>query len=220
MAVTWKETRLTERDKAVDKLNNESKKVDVTRETHFMDFSMKMLEKRMAQARVGYLSMNLYDPPPAATWGEYNDRKISDTWVNDLFTSFQKSLGHAKEKNCIDVAIRPEWLKNRDAVLKTIDGLDMEEVPEMVFTDEGKAAMSPNKLLMLGGNHRRMAIRKYVDWIQEQIVLEEKVLKEMLKEAHSAVETQAAKIEDLKKDGDRACYWAVKIYDLGERIER
>jgi len=187
------------------------------RETEFMGFDIKMLEKRAAQAFVGYLSMNVYEPPSAATWGLHNDRKIDDTWVTDLVTAFKKSVNQTSEKNVIEMAMRPQWLSNREAVLRTVNGLGIEEVPVMEFTEEGEAEMSPNGLIMLGGNHRRAAVRKYVDWLENQIVYEEKRL--TLKPTTAPAEEVSSLRESirlLKKEKEHAVLWVVKIYDLGE----
>jgi hypothetical protein len=90
--------------------------VGVERETHFMSMTIAELEKRKAEVRVGFMCMNLYEPPPEATWGIYNDRKINETWVNDLVGYFKNRCDNCTDDDCIEIAIRPEWLKNRDAV--------------------------------------------------------------------------------------------------------
>jgi hypothetical protein len=88
----------------------------VEKDADFMSIPYHELEYRKGIARVGFLSMNLYDPPPEATWGLYNDRKINDGWVNDLVEAFKVRCDNCSEEDAIEIAIKPEWLKNRDQV--------------------------------------------------------------------------------------------------------
>lgn len=214
-------TTLTDRDKVVE-VNEENTEERVpVKETEFMGFQIKALNKRKAEAKIGYMAMNLYSPPKAATWGVYNDRKISDMWVQSLVKSFKGVLEHNYEKNCIEIAIRPEWLKNRDAVLTSIDGLGIEEMPHMEFTEEGEAAMAPDKLIVVGGNHRRQALRIYVDWLEARIANEEKLLEKASEAAPSdaAVDlsqpTPRELLAVMKEEKEQSCYWAVRMYDIG-----
>jgi len=103
----------------IDKVGGEIEVMEtskVMKETHFGSALVDDLEKRKADARVGYLSINLYDPPPEATWGVYNDRKINDGWVESLFNDFRRRYDNCTEEDCLEVAIDPGWLKNRDQV--------------------------------------------------------------------------------------------------------
>ena len=106
---------LIDRDK-VDGEVDVGEMCGVIRETHYMTFLIDDLERLKAETRVGYLSMNLYEPPPEASWGVYNDRKIQEEWVEELFTDFQRRYDNCTEEDCLEIVIKPEWLKNRDRV--------------------------------------------------------------------------------------------------------
>ena len=103
----------------IDKVDGEVEVVEteaVKRETHFGSMLVDELETMKANARIGYLSINLYDPPPEATWGVYNDRKINDSWVQHLYNDFQRRHDNCTEEDCLEVAIKPEWLEDRAQV--------------------------------------------------------------------------------------------------------
>jgi hypothetical protein len=85
-------------------------------ETHYLTFLIDDLERLKAETRVGYLSMNLYEPPAEASWGVYNDRKIQEEWVEELFNDFQRRYDNCTEEDCLEIAIKLEWLRNRDRV--------------------------------------------------------------------------------------------------------
>lgn len=91
-------------------------KVPVVRETEFMGLPLQEVEQIKAAGRVGFVSMNLYEPPAGATWGVYNDRKIKDAWVKRLYTDFHRSYDNCTEEDCLEVGIKLEWLKDRNAV--------------------------------------------------------------------------------------------------------
>ncbi len=164
-----KETTLMDGDKAYH-VEDEYEDEGSVKETHFQGFTIKELDRRKAEARLGYLSMNLYHPPDAATWGRYNDRKINDAWVRELVNDFKRQLGNCTENDSIDVAIKPEWLKNSADVVKVIDGLSIGEVPVMEFNEDGLKAIKEYKIIMLGGNHRRAAVCMYVEGLESQML--------------------------------------------------
>jgi hypothetical protein len=215
IGIIRKERMLTDGDKVVE-VEEEPESYGSLKESNFMSMPMKELDRRKAAARVGFVSMDLYEPPSEATWGRYNDRKVNHMWVMQLVEDFKREYGNCSEKDSIELAIKPEWLKNLDEVPKAIDGLGIEEVPQMEFTEEGLAAISPDNLVMLGGNHRRKAVHIYVDWLKSQIQVEEKRLKTKESEGADGVRALSAKIKEMKEEMDLSCFWAVQIYDLGE----
>jgi hypothetical protein len=196
-------------------------------ETHFMEFKLQELNKRMSESVVGYLSMNLYDPPAGATWGLYNDRKISHVWVRRLAEDFRRKMENCSEKEGIDIAIQPEWLKNRADILTKIDGKEIKDVPVMEFTEEGQKAISKSNLILLGGNHRREAVLMHVKWLEKEAEKKEAVLSkkeedlgvDLVGPAVQEVKKLRESVEELKRRMDDAKYWAVRIYDKGERIQ-
>lgn len=81
-----------------------------------MSTAITELERRKGLAQVGYMAINLYNPPPEATWGMYNDRKINKAWVKSLVTAFGSRCENCTDEDSIEIAIKPEWLKNRAQV--------------------------------------------------------------------------------------------------------
>jgi len=199
----------------------------VIMETHFMGFKLNDLDYRKAEARIGYMAINLYDPPSYATWGKYNDRKIKEVWVDGLVGDFRQRYNNCSETTCIDVAIRPEWLKNLEDVRGVIDGRKIKTIPLLEFTEEGEKAMEEERLIMLGGNHRREAVGRYVDWLEREIKSGEAVVKKkeealgstFVGEAAREVEKLRDRLSIHKEVAEGARFWAVRLYDRGERTQ-
>lgn len=102
-----------------DKEKSERKaqgKVVIEKITKFMKFDIDTLEARKSEAQFGYLSMNLYNPPREATWGIYNDRKVSPGWVQKLSDMYRARIENCLADDAIEVAVKREWLKNDDKV--------------------------------------------------------------------------------------------------------
>jgi hypothetical protein len=99
--------------------------------------------------------------------------------------------------------------------MSAINGKRIQEVPELEFTEEGRAAIRPDQLIVLGGNHRRKAVQRYVDKLKKDIRGEEAQLKGKSSEAVEEVDTIRTRIRELREDVKQACMWAVRIYDLG-----
>jgi hypothetical protein len=188
----------------------------VVKETEFMGYPLISLEKMKIAARIGYMSMNLYEPPAAAEWGRFNDRKISRQHVNALYNDFDRAVENCNESDCIDVALRPEWLENLGEVKKGIEGLTIDEVPLMDFTVKGESDMRKEKLIMLGGNHRREALKKHIDLLNGWIQNLEKKFKAMSGEDYERTRPLKVEIDEKKKEVDRKSRWAVRLYDIGE----
>ena len=138
-----KETTLMDGDKAYH-VEDEYEDEGSVKETHFQGFTIKELDRRKAEARLGYLSINLYNPPAAATWGRYNDRKINDSWVRELVNDFKRQLGNCTENDSIDMVIKPEWLKNSDDVVKVI----CHDSPPCLVFNTRSASPVPSPLLI------------------------------------------------------------------------
>jgi hypothetical protein len=186
-------------------------------EDDFMGVPIDELEKAKAGALVGYMAMDMCKPPVEATWGLYNDRKIDDAWVADLIKSFKHRRSNCLESDSVEVAIRPEWLKNRDQIRARIDGLKIHEVAEMEFTDEGKKAISPDNIIMLGGNHRREALRRLMEELRTTLQRDEKAIKD--KGTDIPIPESNADEARIKKEREKvkwAGHWSIKIYDRGE----
>jgi len=212
-----KETKLIDGDKSAD-MEEDKEGPGVIEETDFMSVDLTELDRKKAAARIGFLSINLYKPPPEASWGRYNDRPIKKEWVKDLAHDFKRQYSNCTEEDSIEIAILPEWLKNRDQVLSRIDGMRIKDVPVIEFTEAGQNAINPNKLVMLTGNHRREAVRIHVEFLDTQVRAADKRLKTKESEGASASDVQALKekLDEMKAKAVSARFWAIKIYDRGK----
>jgi hypothetical protein len=212
-------------DKAVE-VEDENEGPSVVPEEYFMGYKIEKLDQEKVDARIGYMAINLHDPPTHAVWGLHNDRKINDAWVKRLLQGFKTRYNNCSEKTCIEVVVRPEWLKNLDDVKMVIEGRGIKNVPLMEFTEEGEKAMAKEKLIMLGGNHRREAMRLYVTWLEEELESGTGLLEKrraalgstMVGEGVREVEKLEEKVEKCKELLGGARLWAVQLYDRGERI--
>jgi hypothetical protein len=199
----------------------------VVQDDDFMMYPLEQLRGKKEEAFIGYLCLNLYDPPKEATWGLYNDRTVNDSWVAHLVQEFTKRLDNCSNADALDVAVRREWIENIDAILPTVNDKKIEDVPAMKFTPDGKEAIQPDKLVMLGGNHRRLALKVYVDEMKEQMEIARAKLKGKGAQAHKQSDITGPIGEELNKLEEKvdwyekklesSQHWAVALYDIGEQ---
>lgn len=174
------------------------------------------------------MKMDVVQPPTGASWGKFNNRAINDDWVKKLSTSFEDSLDSCTDQTSMDVALDPEWLENRTSIVPSVEGLNIDDVPQIRFNPTGSAAIQRNNLWMLSGNHRRLAVVKYVMQLQKELddanaAIDEITTKQntddqvddsfngaenRLKEAQDLVSSLEAKIKTSR-------FWTVRIYDRG-----
>jgi hypothetical protein len=101
-------------------------------------------------------------------------------------------------------------------VLNSVDGRGIKNVPVMEFTREGQEAMRPNKLVMLGGNHRREALQIYINLLKTQLETEEKALQTKEGDIGGDVDKLRERVKVLRGEIEQYQFWAVRIYDVGE----
>jgi hypothetical protein len=200
--------------------------LEVVQEDHFMTFPLERLRGKKDEAFIGYLSIDLYDPPKEATWGRYNDRIVNQRWVRELVEDFRKNVDNCTNEDALEVAVRREWIQNADDILPTVNDKSIEEVPMMEFTREGKEALQPDNLIMLGGNHRRIALKTYVEEIKEQLEVMKVKLKAKEEAAHKSSDITGPigqelrqvkeQVEKLEKRLGTSQKWVVRLYDIGE----
>ncbi len=208
-------------------MEDDSDAAPVIRETHFQGYLINELEYRKADARMGYMAMNIYKPPEYARWGAYNDRKINTVWVKRLVLDFQQRYNNCSEATCIEVAIRPEWLKKREDVRAVIDGRRIKAIPLLELSEAGEKAMETEQVIMLGGNHRREAVQIYVEWLEREIQTGEAALKKkeeavgavFVGEGTEEVEKMKEKLKGQKEMSEGVRFWAVRLYDRGESTQ-
>jgi hypothetical protein len=193
----------------------------------YSGFSIDALKGAMQSAVLGYLRMNVVEPPNGAVWGHFNNRPINHDWTQALCKAFLQFKESCSDAHSMEVALDPKWLADPKAILPTVQGMSIAEVPLMEFNPDGVHAIKKDKLWMLSGNHRRVALKLYVETLQTELSkakravqnitqkrCDDKVTKlrmapdSTLKEAEDVVRVLEAKIET-------SCMWTVKVYDRG-----
>ena len=197
----------------------------VVQEDHFMGIPLERLRGKKREAFIGYLSFNLYDPPPAASWGRYNDRVVNEEWIDKLVDDFTRHLDNCTSEDALEVVIKKEWIENVDDILMTVDDKTIQDVAELKFTEDAMAAIEPDKLEMLGGNHRRLALKIYVDGLKAQLENAQSQLKRTNTQAHKRsditgpigqeVNALEEKVKWLERKLASSQHWVVGLYDIG-----
>jgi hypothetical protein len=197
----------------------------ILQEDTFMGFTLEELRSKKHAAYIGYLSINLYDPPKEATWGKHNDRTVNPGWVSQLVKDFAKRVDNCTNEDALEVAVRRAWVKNIDLVLPMVNDKTIGDVPEIEFTREGMEAIQPDNLVMLGGNHRRLAVKIFVDTVQKQLEQTSKKRDEKASQAHKQSDVSGTtaqelkklegKVEWLEKKLKSSQHWVIALYDIG-----
>lgn len=214
----------------------------------YFGFDITEIRSTKQKAFVGYLSLNVIDPPDGTVWGRFNNRAVNQPWVNKLCEAYVKNwVDNCTDVQSMDVVIDLDHLVNDrpdpkadpkavpppDAILTSVEGLTIHAVPEMKFTPEGREAIkAEGGLWMLSGNHRRLALTKYVNDLKIEIEkITAKVVKivgkltdeeigdlepNVLESVRVAQDTIKEKEETLRRSG----LWAIKIHDKGEPQSR
>jgi hypothetical protein len=121
---------------------------------------------------LGYLKMNIIDPPEGTTWGYFNDWAINQAWVTRLAEMFVNGkLHNCEEKYSMDIAVKRSWVNNLVDAENTqeLSGKDIRYLPRLQLTTEGQQAILEEELWVMGGNHRRLALISYIDWLKYKV---------------------------------------------------
>jgi hypothetical protein len=160
----------------------------------YFDFDITQLRAKQQEAFMGYMSMDVVDPPVGAIWGYWNNRSVDPSFVESMAIDFVSKLESCVGVYAIPIAVRPHWLYE-GTILKHVDGKRLDEVPTIRFTDEGAEAIRDDQLWVLGGNHRRLALAMCIQNLKTE--LEEK--KALVAELRQA-EKGKAKAKDTDED--------------------
>ena len=188
-----------------------------------------MLREKKKLAQIGFMAMNVVTPPKGAFWGRFNDRKLREGWVDELEQGFEKSLENCTDETAIDVAIKKQWLKNAGLIVSSVEGKSIMSIPVMEFTPEGEEEIGHDNLWVLGGNHRREALGRYVIKKKKQLD-ENKTRIDSLEngkadsdtgqrgaeeDEHQDLDTLKRLSKRLEEQVEGSCFWAVRLYDRG-----
>lgn len=197
----------------------------------FFEFPLQELRKQKKKACIGYLSMNVVNPPDGAIWGKFNNRALNHAWIQSMSETFVKHRDCCSDDYSMDVTLDPDWLVDRNMLLPTVEGLMIEDVPVMDFSAEGKLKIKDDNLWMLGGNHRRLALKKYIDTMKAEVIQTNGAIERVTRGKNDA-EIQGMNPERLSmvRDGQEAvkrleekiassCMWVVRVYDRGACLD-
>jgi hypothetical protein len=197
-------------------------------EKRFFGFDIKYLRKTMEENVLGFMRLNIVNPPAGTYWGRFNNRTISHKWVDELYDSFAKSIDYCLEANTMDVALDPKWITiGKEKMMARLGGLDIEDLPLIAFTWEGAEAIKNNNLWVLSGNHRCLAILKYVKHLNEELQHAKERMEEitgkktevelanMGENAKQQLTAVRKHVEMIEEKIEQSSYWTVKVYDRG-----
>lgn len=170
----------------------------------FMGFDIAVLRDKIRKATMGYMRIDLISPPPGAIWGTFNDRKILESMVLPLLQNYGDTwVDNCCEARAIEVAVKPSWLvldpRDPEKVPTAVNGKHVDDVPILEFTPEGARETLDDNLWMLGGNHRREALRRHLDGIAKRV-----------EEMKAAVQ----KLQDDQHKGGLPCTGAYSGFDF------
>jgi hypothetical protein len=150
---------------------------------------------------------------------------VNPDWVAKLVEDFAKRLDNCTNEDALEAVVKRTWIQNMDSIEPTVNDKKIKEVEEIEFTREGKIAIAPDNLVMLGGNHRRLALKIYVDALKEQLEKDNKQVKTKTTQAHKQSDITGpigAELKELKErvewlEGKIAIsrHWVVALYDIG-----
>lgn len=129
--------------------------------------------------------MDVIRPPRGAIWGRWNNRFIQPGWVTGLVNAFKARFDNCVDDRSMAAVVDPAWLarpvpvpdpKNPDAAVEvkepwwvTVQGFWIDDVPVIKFTPGGLEAIKDDNLWILGGNHRRHALNRFLIVQQEEV---------------------------------------------------
>lgn len=100
--------------------------------------------------------------------------------------------------------------------MKAIDGKGIKNVPVIEFTEAGLAAIKQDKLVMLGGNHRRKALRLYIDSLKRELEDDKREANKRQGEIGPDMDELRQRIASTKDEIEKNQFWALKLYDISE----
>jgi hypothetical protein len=180
-------------------------------------------QKHLEEVFVGYYWVDLDGLSDDYVWQSINDRPLDDSGLLKLLSNF-KTYGvlHCDKTTAIPAGLRRSWILSNPS--NVIDGLHIEDLPELQLTDEGSAALKQKKIFIYGGNHRRNAQKAYLTELRERLRLCEADLKKLKRrdvrnteESKKEIDKRESVIATLMETIAKLTKWAVAVFDLGER---
>ena len=195
----------------------------------YFGIQIDIVRRKKEQASLGKYNMDIVTPPDGARWGQFNDRRVDTAWVLKLFHEFQGVLDNCIDATTIDVVVKRWWVgnlpKTYDERLQRVESVPKESVPLVEFTPEGIAEMPVEGLWMMGGNHRREALKLYVEDPEKKLDEAKDQASRFRKEGNdeggdiitSSAEAERAQLiaQEYEKKIAQSHLWVVNLYDKG-----
>ena len=175
-----------------------------------------------------YMSINLYEPPEFAVWGTFNDRVVSRGWVDKLQGLYENFIDSTAEESTIEVVLDPKWLTNEKEMVEKPEMLEIGDIPEMKFDPQYMEEIKKKEVWMMGGNHRRIALKEFLDektrqleklrneWDELRRGQQREVEGPQEREARAAsMKEKSEEIAALEMRISKSTHWCVKVYSRG-----
>jgi hypothetical protein len=140
-------------------------------------------------------------------WAVINDRDAEEKHIRQMVENFHKEgFRNCENETALHMAIDPKWLVNCNPV-SSLDGMQIQDVPRLTLADEGILAASQGRLIVLSGNHRRLAQQRFIaELIGRRPRLEEWTKKNAKPEVLASFDAIVAK----------ASLWGVGVWDVSK----
>jgi hypothetical protein len=178
------------------------------------------VQESIKQAFMGYFSVNLFDLPSGFKFGVFNDRQAKSVQITKLLESFRtEGLLHCDRQTAIPVGLHGDWISS-NPIMEPKEG-DIGSVESITFTPNRQKALNNKQVIVFGGNHRRLAIKKHIDGLASRRQELDKQLKK-LPPLEQRDEAQVAKADNLRwrigkidEVFEKSKLWLIVAYDLG-----
>jgi hypothetical protein len=191
-------------------------------------FEIEELRAIKADAFIGFRVMKMDPPPDGAYWGKFNDRVVEEKWVNALATDFERDLDNCAEDTTMEIVVYRKWLaelEEGEVEVNVLEGKRLNQVPALRLTPSGQKEASDENLWVMGGNHRRLALGKFLEKMRAELEKDEADLEKVTEANKKAMDPEGEGENEenkLKKEVSRkrevinkAQKWVVKVYDRG-----
>jgi hypothetical protein len=184
----------------------------------------KHIEGWVEKAKIGYLALDVINPPLGTIWGRFNDRPLDQPQVEALVENYKSDLDNCSAATAMILAVKPEWLRNYQDRLPTVNGLTIDRVPLIELTPSGALAVEPDNLWVLSGNHRRRALQIHLEGMRTSLAetrAQAQGVRDKISESGISMELDASRTrldEEVKQKEETistTSRWAVELYNRG-----
>jgi hypothetical protein len=192
------------------KASYEGKALDVTK-----------MDKLLKDSSIGYVKAKIWgDGELPGVWGVVNDRDIKQWRKGDMWVSFKKNgIQRCRVDTVIKLPVKRDWVKGTG--VSDVEGLSVDEVPELELTEEGIVAGAAELLTPLEGLGRQggiemacMELKSLLDTMKARMkkIDGAKTMTAKLKEEKIAL---GLEMEEMERQLRQMPYWTFQLIDAG-----